>query len=215
MNPVQQIPSVPTNAQDTAPQSTCIWSILSLIFAFLIFPLGLIFGIIALIKIGKNTLQKGKGLAIAGIIISVIIGPLLLLIMIGAIAYFGVLNPQTFLPERCGFGTTMYCTQYSTVEKNGVLTQDIVIRNAMGTDIVLLPAQSSCRLTSDGIEGTLSISTTELAEGETTQITCTLSTAEYRSGDHVKAAYIISYYPKSMGQQSQKQLTGEAYTVVR
>jgi len=51
---------------------TNIFSILSLIFAFLLAPLGLIFGIIALVQI-KNKKQKGKGLAISGIVIGTII----------------------------------------------------------------------------------------------------------------------------------------------
>ena len=45
-------------------------SILSLIFAFIIPLLGGIFGIIALVQI-KKTNQKGKGLAITGIILSI------------------------------------------------------------------------------------------------------------------------------------------------
>ena len=43
------------------------FSILSIIFAFVFFPLGIIFGIIALIQI-KKTGEKGTALAIAGII---------------------------------------------------------------------------------------------------------------------------------------------------
>ena len=56
------------------------FAILSLIFAFLVFPLGFIFGIIALSQI-KKTKERGKGLATAGILISLI--PIILLILIG------------------------------------------------------------------------------------------------------------------------------------
>ena len=45
-----------------------IFAILSIIFTFLFFPLGLIFGIIALVQI-KKTGENGKGLAIASIVI--------------------------------------------------------------------------------------------------------------------------------------------------
>ncbi len=37
---------------------------------------------------------------------------LIILVMIGALAYFGVLNPQNFLPERCTFGSEMACVDY-------------------------------------------------------------------------------------------------------
>ncbi len=72
--------------QEPVPQShpeekTNVLAILSLIFAFLFPPLGLIFGIIALVQISKDPFQKGKGLAIAGIIIS-ILGGLVLFFLI-------------------------------------------------------------------------------------------------------------------------------------
>lgn len=47
------------------------YAILSLVFAFILFPLGLIFGIMALSQI-KKTHEEGKGLAIAGIVVSLI-----------------------------------------------------------------------------------------------------------------------------------------------
>lgn len=48
---------------------TNIFAILSLIFAFIFFPLGFVFGLIALNQI-KKTHEEGKGLAIAGVIFS-------------------------------------------------------------------------------------------------------------------------------------------------
>ena len=48
---------------------TNIYAILSLIFAFVFFPLGLAFGIVALYKI-KRTHEHGKGLAVAGLVLS-------------------------------------------------------------------------------------------------------------------------------------------------
>ncbi len=37
---------------------------------------------------------------------------LVILIMIGALAYFGVLSPTKFLPERCTFGSQFMCKDY-------------------------------------------------------------------------------------------------------
>jgi len=66
-------PAQPAPASPQGGQKTNVMAILSLIFAFL-FPIaGLILGIIALVQLGKDKNQKGKGLAIAAIIISVII----------------------------------------------------------------------------------------------------------------------------------------------
>lgn len=55
--------------QSIHQQKMCIWSILSIIFAFLFPLLGIILGIVALIKIKENSNLKGKGLAIAGLTI--------------------------------------------------------------------------------------------------------------------------------------------------
>ncbi len=54
-------------------------AILSLIFSFFFFPLGFIFGIMALSQI-KHSKEEGKGLAIVGIIVSSI--PLTIIILI-------------------------------------------------------------------------------------------------------------------------------------
>ena len=62
-----------------------VFAILAIIFAFVFFPLGLIFGIISLVQI-KKTGEEGKGLAIA----SIVIGGIFLLMM-GA--WFLVVRP--------------------------------------------------------------------------------------------------------------------------
>jgi hypothetical protein len=38
---------------------------------------------------------------------------LVILVMIGALAYFGVLDPTRFLPQRCQFGAEMHCDQFA------------------------------------------------------------------------------------------------------
>ena len=80
-------------------QETEITAILAIIFAF-VFPLvGLILAIIARNKIKNDPSKGGKGLVNAALIISIILIALLfLLILIGAIAYFGALNPVVFVP---------------------------------------------------------------------------------------------------------------------
>jgi len=37
---------------------------------------------------------------------------LVILIMIGALAYFGILNPKQFLPDRCSFGSEIQCRDH-------------------------------------------------------------------------------------------------------
>ncbi len=75
------------NFAPPAQKEMCIWSILSIIFAFLIPILGLVFGVIALVKI-KETQERGKGLAIAGIVISLVIPALVLILTLGILFLF-------------------------------------------------------------------------------------------------------------------------------
>ncbi len=72
-------------------------AILGLIFAIIFPPIGLVLSIIAM-----NMNKKGdakRGLAKAGLIVSIILIALPLLgLIIGAIAYFGVLNTTSMIP---------------------------------------------------------------------------------------------------------------------
>lgn len=54
-------------------QETNILAILGLVLAFVFSPAGFVLGIIALMQIRRNPHQAGKGLAIAGIICSVLL----------------------------------------------------------------------------------------------------------------------------------------------
>ncbi|MEM4268126.1 MAG: hypothetical protein QXK37_04835 [Candidatus Woesearchaeota archaeon] len=61
---------------------------------------------------------------------------LVILIMIGALAYFGVLNPGRFLPDRCDFGANALCKKDQFVINNAA-TGTIVatLTNNLGTNI--------------------------------------------------------------------------------
>lgn len=65
---------------------------------------------------------------------------LVILIMIGALAYFGVLNPTKFLPERCTFGTQFLCKDYLLATGPGA-TNNLILRiqNNLGSGIAVNP----------------------------------------------------------------------------
>lgn len=70
-NGPMSMPPVPSQPMPShsAPATTNVMAILSLVFAFVFTPLGIIFGAIGLNQI-KKTGEEGKGLAIAGLITS-------------------------------------------------------------------------------------------------------------------------------------------------
>src|SRR3989338_7341467 len=90
-----------------------VFAILSLVFSIVFFPLGLAFGIIALRQIAKSG-QKGKGLAIAGTILS----GLILLFM-----FIGIFTDDTTPNNKNETTTTK-----SETEKNPTIAADEVIK---------------------------------------------------------------------------------------
>ena len=74
---------------------------------------------------------------------------LVVLVVIGALAYFGILNPATLLPERCEVQMGLYCkdhlinTSASTPTPNkGRIT--LRIENGRGTDIKIAKIIANC-----------------------------------------------------------------------
>ncbi|MFH1849194.1 MAG: hypothetical protein ABH879_03315 [archaeon] len=58
---------------------------------------------------------------------------LIVLVVISALAYFGVLNPQQFLPRKCQFGQGLVCMDHrlSSYERNLIL----ILNNGIGRDL--------------------------------------------------------------------------------
>jgi hypothetical protein len=58
---------------------------------------------------------------------------LVVLAAIGALAYFGVLSPEKFLPEKCVLAPGVDCTGFKVTPNEITL----VVRNGMGKDLTL------------------------------------------------------------------------------
>lgn len=58
---------------------------------------------------------------------------LIILIAIGAIAYFGVQNPKKFLPDSCVLGNGLLCREPAA----SITGFSIIVQNGMGEDIDL------------------------------------------------------------------------------
>ena len=75
--------------------------------------------------------MKGKGQAAMEFLMTYGWAILVVLVAIGALAYFGVLSPQRFLPSSCQFQSGLGCDSFK-VATNGVR---IVLRNGLGQDL--------------------------------------------------------------------------------
>ncbi len=63
---------------------------------------------------------------------------LVILIMIGALAYFGVLNPTKFLPERCTFGSQFLCKDYLITGGASSANVTVKLQNNLGQAIYVI-----------------------------------------------------------------------------
>jgi len=96
------------STKDKNKSGYCGWSTAALIFAFLGGWVGIILGIIALFIIKKNPNLRGKGAAIAAIIIA--------FPMMFVWTFFSILDPMALLPEESQ--ASIYCKEECLEEQN-------------------------------------------------------------------------------------------------
>lgn len=58
---------------------------------------------------------------------------LVVMVIIGALAYFGVLNPTMFVPERCSLGSGLSCDTFTV----SPAAANIRVTNSLGRDITV------------------------------------------------------------------------------
>ena len=119
---------------------------------------------------------------------------IVILIMIGALAYFGVLNPSRALPTRCLVEAGFDCKDFKITNN----TIDILIINRKGEGLTV----NGVTVTSDaGDTGTCTV-TGGLANQNIT-ISCTVADFSASIGTKIKAEFAVNY-TMARGTYSQK-----------
>ncbi len=113
---------------------------------------------------------------------------LVVLVAIGALAFFGVLNPGQFLPSSCTITPGIACTDFNALENN---TVTVVLQNGMGESManvaITMPDTASCNA------GALNcVGPTTLADGATDAWACTC-TVDILKGEKFKTDVVVSY----------------------
>ena len=103
---------------------------------------------------------------------------LVVLVAIAALAYFGVLSPARFLPERCFLAPGVACLDHS-ISTSGL---SLVLRNSLGSDISGVTV-AACGGTS---------ASTALANGAQATVSITCSPA-LSSGSQFKGTLNLTY----------------------
>jgi len=105
---------------------------------------------------------------------------LVVLIAIGALAYFGVLSPAKFLPSSCTLAPGLSCDEFKVDATADSAT--IVVRNGMGKGITV---------SSFALAGTTCTGISSIADGATATATCSVTAGD--SGDAFKGAISMGY----------------------
>ena len=100
------------------------------------------------------TYNKKRGQAALEFLTTYGWGFLVILIMIAALAYFGILNPSKLLPNRCNFGVEFQCLDHQISSTDG--TFKLRMKNNIGEPIditsVALSAEASTPYTCTSLE---------------------------------------------------------------
>ena len=146
---------------------------------------------------------------------------LVILIMMSALAYFGILNPSKRLPDRCNFGVEIGCNKNAMVVKN-VADNTLAMRlaNNFGVGVVVTAARVTTDVTTAGA-CTAQINDAAISAfswGSDTTITFNADCATGASlvdKEKIKFGIEIDYYPASAGSGYAKIIFGEVFTTIQ
>ena len=117
---------------------------------------------------------------------------LVVLVAIGALAYFGILNPDRFLPSRCTLPSGIACVDHEVTDVfgpgNGELY--IVIKNGLGYDINTVGIAAS---------GCTSGTTQSLIRNEANPVILTATGCTVKSGEKYSGDINITYTNSGSG----------------
>ena len=139
---------------------------------------------------------------------------LVVMVAIGALAYFGVLNPSKSLPERCVFGNGIVCNDWQILG-DATLTNNQVkfsLQNGLGITLNTITATVT---DSTGFASPCVMSpVSDWASDSSKSFVCTQATGvKFTEGDKAKVKITINYV-KSGGTYNQISL-GEVYATVQ
>jgi len=140
---------------------------------------------------------------------------LVIIIMISALAYFGILDPSKLLPERCNFGTEMACEDYLIDVTNSqfrlrlknsvgevIDVSDISVGTGGKKSLVCTPPTKPTSWKSDTMQDLL-------------WTACGYTIAGIQAGDKAKLNITITYYAIKSGSDYKHDVKGEVYANAR
>jgi uncharacterized protein (UPF0333 family) len=116
---------------------------------------------------------------------------MVILVMIGALAYFGVLNPQNIVPDQCSVTSGFSCDNYIVDVTTGVIRVQLI--NNMAEQLTI----SNFNVTKSGNDMCIVVTdpTGAILDGSSFEVSCTTSAAliEKNTGGKVKLGFTFDY----------------------
>lgn len=163
---------------------------------------------------------------------------MVILIMIGALAYFGVLSPAKFLPDRCQFGSPVVCKgeDYTLrADTAGTIVANLI--NNFGSAIIVnstnittdypdfcnnpdicfdLDADNQCDATDIDLTGDEDADELRWEEGVTRRLVVDCPKGDsFSVGDKAKFIIKMKWYPTTSSVTFAKDVRGEIYANVQ
>jgi len=146
---------------------------------------------------------------------------LVIIIMIGALAYFGVLSPSKLLPDRCTFGSEVGCSKDTmVVKKVNDNTLNMRLENNFGIPVTVTSATVTTDVATAGTctaqINDVAISNFAWASDTTITFNADCSTGtNLVAKEKIKFNIEISYYPTAAGSTYAKTVFGEVFTTIQ
>jgi hypothetical protein len=139
---------------------------------------------------------------------------LVILVMIGALAYFGVLNPGGILPGRCTMSPEVTCLEYEIVAEDSATNAGIVrfrVRNNLGA---MADFEFGITEISNDASGTCSVTNNgdDIRAGRIVEANCSFADA-FPAGDKMKFEVMVNY--TKAGGSYKNPIRGEIYGEAR
>ena len=140
---------------------------------------------------------------------------LVILIMIGALAYFGILSPSKILPNRCNFGTEFQCLDYQISASTNIFK--IRLKNTVGEPIAIQSITLNSETATPFSCSTAPTFPSSWISGNVTDFswsTCNSAASGFVTDEKGKVLLTIKYNSVASGSAYTKEVKGEVFATV-
>ncbi len=140
---------------------------------------------------------------------------LVILIMIGTLAYFGILKPSKILPSRCNIGPEFQCVDHQISATAN--TFKMRLKNNVGEPITVQSMTLDSETVTKFACSTAAANPTAWKPGEILDFTwsgCNAAATGMIAGEKGKVLVKISYYSVSSGSGYAKEVNAEVFSTV-